>query len=409
MSDVAAGSTNLPTPPVFDVDPFSVEFLRDPTNFQERLRNAGPVVYVPKHACYAVGRYAEVKAAFSDWERFSSAAGTGLGHIGNGGAWRPPGPIVEVDPPDHTRMRGVLNRILSPAVVRSWRASFEAGAEQRVAEVVAKGTFDGVRDLVEPYVLTVFPDALGISSDGRENLLEIGDLTGNALGPANNLFLASNRRVEPLMPWFNAKFERSAMLPGGFGEKIWAAADAGEIDIEKVPALMRTFLRGGADTVISGISSTLWLFATNPAQWNLLRANPSLARAAFDEAIRLETPAQCLFRTTNGAIEFSGYRLEHDLKVLCSRGAANRDPARWDNDGTFNITRQTSGHLALGVGMHVCIGQMVARLEAESILSALLRHIDRIELAGPPAHRLNNTARRLEKLPLRVTPKPAAH
>ena len=392
-------------PPILEFDPFTPENLLEPTRFHEALRAAGPIVSMPQYECYAVGRYTEVKSAFSDWQKFSSAAGTGLGHVQKGGALRLPGPIVEVDPPEHSSVRSSLNRVLSPAVIRKWREAFEAEAERLADHVVAIGMFDGVTELVEPFVLKVFPDALGIDNSARENLLPIGDLTGNALGPPNDLFVASEQAVAPLMPWFNAKFERSAMLPGGFGESIWALGDTGELAPEIIPPLLRTFLRGGTDTVISGISSALWLLARNPDQWELVKADPRLARGAFEEALRLETPAQSLFRTTRGTVEFAGYTLKDDMKVLCSLAAANRDPDKWPHADRYNIRRSTFGHLALGTGIHVCLGQMIARLEGESILAALARRVDRLELAGPAVHRLNNTARRLDRLPLTVVPR----
>jgi 4-methoxybenzoate monooxygenase (O-demethylating) len=404
MPPSAALQETLGPPPSLDIDPFASEWLKVPYAFHKVLRDAAPIVFVPKYNCYATGRYQEVRLAFSDWNRFSSAAGTGLGHIGRGEAWRPPGPIVESDPPDHTALRSTLTRVLSPLVVRSWREQFTREAERLVGELVQRDEFDAVRDLVEPYVLKVFPDALGIEIAGRENLLAIGELTGNALGPPNQLFLDSMQAVEPILPWFNSKFERAAMLPGGFGEKIWLLSDTGEIAVDKVVPLLRTFLRGGMDTVISGISSALWLLASNPDQWRLLRADPALIRVVFEEAIRLETPAQALFRTTKGAVEFAGYRLESDVKVLCSLGAANRDPNKWPNADTFDLKRTTIGQLALGVGVHVCLGQMIARLEAEAILTSLLAHVDQIELTQQPVHRLNNTARRLETLALRLKP-----
>ena len=391
-------------PPAMDIDPFSAEFLANPYAFQRVLRDAAPVVFLSRYGCYAVGRYEEVRVAFSDWKRFSSASGTGLGHIGRGQNWRPPGPIVEADPPDHTALRATLNRLLSPSVVRAWRVAFDAEAEQMVSRLALRGEFDAVSELVEPFILKVFPDALGIDNEGRENLLAVGDLTGNALGPPNELFHESAQRVEKILPWFNAKFERAAMKPGGFGEKIWQLSDVGEIAAEKVVPLLRTFLRGGMDTVISGISSALWLLATHPDQWDLTRSRPELVRAAFMEAIRLETPAQSLFRTTRSACELSGYQLEPDTKVLCSLGAANRDPRKWENADSFDLQRPAFDAVAFGVGIHVCLGQIIARLEAEALLASLLRHVERFELVAPALHRPNNTARRLDRLPLRVIP-----
>ena len=392
-------------PPVLDIDPFARNYLEDPYSFHDVLRSAGSIVYIPQHEMYATGRYAEVQSSFSDWKNFSSAAGTGLGHVQKGLALRSPGPIVEVDPPDHTKMRSTLNRILSPAVIRGWRDEFEAEAERLISSLVGKGEFDAVTELVEPFILKVLPDSMGLDDEGREHLLPIGDLTGNALGPRNDLFLDSEQRVAPLMPWFNSKFERRAMLPGGFGEKIWEASDTGEIESEKVMPLIRTFLRGGIDTGVSGISSMIWLLASNPEQWAALKMEPKLARQAFDEALRLETPAQSLFRTTRGSFDFGGYRLEDDVKVMCCLAAANRDPSKWADADKYDIKRSTVGHVAFGVGIHVCIGQMVARLEGEAILAALLRHTDVLEMAGEPAHKLSNTARRLTSLPVRVKSK----
>src|ERR1700733_6403534 len=361
MAEPAASGETVGPPPSLNVDPFAKEQLADPFAFHRVLREAAAVVLLPKYGCYATGRYEPVRIAFSDWRRFSSASGTGLGHIGRGETWRPPGPIVEADPPDHTALRTSLNRLLSPIVVRAWRDRFDAEADRMVRILIEQREFDGVRELVEPYVLKVFPDALGIDASGRENLLAIGELTGNALGPPNELFRESYERVEPALPWFNSKFERAAMLPGGFGEGIWHLSDSGEIQSEKVVPLLRTFLRGGMDTVISALSSALWLLASTPEQWNLLQQKPTLVRTAFEETIRLETPAQSLFRTTVGPTEFFGFRLDGDMKVLCSLGAANRDPDKWTNPEAFDLTRNTSGQLALGAGIHLCLGQMIAR------------------------------------------------
>ncbi|MCO5089837.1 cytochrome P450 [Bosea sp. (in: a-proteobacteria)] len=393
------------SPPVFDVDPFSDEVLSNLYDYQARLRAAGPVVYIPRYDIYAVGRYAEVQQAMSDWKNFSSASGTGLGNIKKGDSWRIPSAIVEVDPPDHTRVRSALMKVLSPIVVRSWRAGFDKEAGEIADELVSRGRFDGVKDLVEPFVLKVFPDALGLDDEGRQNLLVIGDLTANGFGPNNELTRRATEAVEPLLPWFDSKFERQNMLPTGFGARIWELADAGELDMEWLPGILRTFLRGGTDTVISGVSSTLHKLATHPRQWDLLKQDPSLTRAAFEEAIRLESPAQFIFRTTTREQDLAGYRLAAAMKVMCSLASANRDPLRWEQPEEYDITRRNVGHMALGAGVHVCIGQMIARAEAEAVIGAVTARVARLELDGPAVYRKSNGARRLDSLPLRVTPK----
>ena len=158
------------------------------------------------------------------------------------------------------------------------------------------------------------------------------------------------------------------------------------------------------DTTVSAIGNAIMCFAQYPDQWAMLRANPDLARATFEETIRYETPIQTLFRTTARPVEFGGVRLEEGEKILLSLGSANRDPRKWDEPDRFNIARRGVGHVGLGAGVHVCAGQMVARMEGEAILNAVARKIQTIELAGEPQHRLNNTLRSLSSLPVRLLP-----
>jgi 4-methoxybenzoate monooxygenase (O-demethylating) len=172
-----------------------------------------------------------------------------------------------------------------------------------------------------------------------------------------------------------------------------------------VPGLVRSFIRGGMDTTIAGVGFTLNQLARDPRQYAMMHAEPAKMRAAFEEAIRYESPAQTQFRTTEGEVELAGHRLEHDFKVAIFLGAANRDPRKWPHPESYDVTRQTAGiHLAFGFGDHICIGQMIARVEAESILAAIARRVKSIELNGRPSYRLINCLRTLGSLPLRVVP-----
>ncbi len=135
-----------------------------------------------------------------------------------------------------------------------------------------------------------------------------------------------------------------------------------------------------------------------------LRQDPSLARAAFEEVLRFESPVQTFFRTTTRAVEVAGVRLGEGEKILLFLAAANRDPRRWEDPERFDITRKASGHLAFGVGIHGCVGMAVARLEAEIVLGLLARKVEAIELAGEPERRFNNTLRGLARLPVKLRP-----
>jgi hypothetical protein len=125
-----------------------------------------------------------------------------------------------------------------------------------------------------------------------------------------------------------------------------------------------------------------------------------LARPAFEEVIRYASPVQTFFRTTTKAVEVAGVHLDEGQKVLLFLAAANRDPRKWQDPGKFDIRRKTLGHVGFGYGIHTCVGQMVARLEAQSLLTVLARKVESIELTGEPTWRLNNTIRGLDTLPL---------
>jgi cytochrome P450 len=109
-------------------------------------------------------------------------------------------------------------------------------------------------------------------------------------------------------------------------------------------------------------------------------------------------------RTANRDTEVSGLPIPEGAKILCVLGAANLDPEKWPDAGRFDIGRRTAGHLAFGTGIHGCVGQLLARLEAEAVLTALATKVDPIELAGDPAWRPGNAIRALDRLPLRITP-----
>ncbi len=134
-----------------------------------------------------------------------------------------------------------------------------------------------------------------------------------------------------------------------------------------------------------------------------LRADPSLARNAFEEAVRFESPVQTFFRTTTRDVEIGGCRINEGEKVLMFLAAANRDPRRWSEPDSYDITRKTSGHVGFGSGIHMCVGQLVARLEGEAILSALARKVASVAISGPVKRRYNNTLRGLECLPITIT------
>ncbi|MEN0134654.1 MAG: cytochrome P450 [Rhodococcus sp. (in: high G+C Gram-positive bacteria)] len=385
-----------------DIDPFSDEFLTDPFPFLAELRGLGEVFYLRKYQVWGVARHTQVTAVLQNPDVFSNAAGVGFSNLKKEEPWRAPSIILEVDPPVHTTTRGILTRILSPRALRELRERFAAEAALLADRLVDAETFDAVTDLAQAYILKVFPDSLGLPPNNRENLLTYGGITFDSLGPRNPRFEAAMNRAEQIREWVGENCARRALTPGGFGAKIFDAADTGEVSEDEAALLVRSFLTAGVDTTVSALGFAIRRFAEHPDQWDRLRQDPSLARSAFDEVVRIDSPVTGFFRTTTKETMLGTSTIPADQKVMVLFSGANRDPDRWDEPDRFDITRRTSGHTGFGAGIHGCAGQMVARLETEALLTALAQRVSHWELSGPPTIALNNTLRALASLPVRA-------
>jgi 4-methoxybenzoate monooxygenase (O-demethylating) len=400
----AAEQGRMTALPHLDVDPFSIEFFDDPYPTHALLRETGPLVYLDKWSVYGVARYAEVHAVLNDPVTFCSSRGVGLSDFAKEKPWRPQSIILEADPPAHTRTRAVLSQVLSPTAMKQVRERFAAAAEAKVDELLARKSFDAIADLAEAYPMSVFPDAMGLKQQGRENLLPYAGLVFNAFGPPNKLRQDAIERSAPHQAYVAEQCQRANLAPGGFGACIHARADAGDISEAEAPLLVRSLLSAGIDTTVNGLGAAIYCLARFPDQLARLRQDPSLARNAFEEAIRFESPVQTFFRTTTREVEIGGHLIGEGEKVLMFLGAANRDPRRWDRPDDYDVTRRASSHVGFGSGIHMCVGQLVARLEGETLLAALARKVAAIDITGPVTRRYNNTLRGLDKLPITITP-----
>jgi cytochrome P450 len=385
-----------------DIDPFAEAFLTDPYAHHAALRDAGPVVRLNPIAAYGMARFDEVQAALRDHQTFCSGRGVGLSDFANETPRRPPSLLLEADPPLHDRTRGLVNHVVSLKALKDLRPRWAEQAEKLADHLVAKQRFDAVTELGEVYPMLVFPDTVGVPAEGRENLLTYAAAVFNAFGPRNAIFHRDNDRPADATTWVAQACKRENLTPGGWGMALYEAADAGECTPDEAERLLRSFLSAGVDTTVNGIAHMIYALASHPDQFERLRADPSLTKRAFEESLRWDSTVQTFFRTTTSDVEIGGFTIPEGAKVLLFLAAANRDPRKWDQPETFNLSRQTSGHVGFGFGTHQCLGQMVARLEGELVLEALLPRIRSIRLAGPPVRRLNNTLHALASLPVEV-------
>lgn len=392
-----------PTIPVLDLDPYADDVLTDPTSFHTVLREAGPVVWLSRYDVYAAGGYDEVRAGLTNHLDLVSSAGVGLADLRQERSFRTPSLLIEADPPAHTARRVIMDAVLGTRALRGLREQVDAAAERVVDAALANGTVDGITELAEALPLTVFPELVGFSESVRPHLLTYGDLVFNSGGPPNAHFEHALAQAGPAIAAIAEQTKRENLTQDGIGARIWARVDSGELPEDEASLLIRSLLTAGVDTTVSAIAATLHHLAAAPEQWELLRADPRMARFAFEEAIRHDSPVQTFYRTTARAVDLGGVTLRAGAKILLSLGAANHDPRRFADPGRFDLTRTMSGHVGFGMGVHQCVGQHLGRLEGEALLRALAARVGRLEPAGEPERRLNNTLRGWRTLPLRLT------
>ncbi|WP_372446939.1 cytochrome P450 [Nocardia goodfellowii] len=381
---------------------YSTAAILDPYPHYESLRALGPAVWLPRHRAYAISRYADCKVVLLDDETFISGDGVALNPLANRLG---KGTTLSSDGDEHARKRAVLAHRLTPKALRSMTEAVERAAETVVEDALTKTTLDGVEDLAAALPLSVVPDLVGWPRDDREHLLRWAGATFNSLGPLNRHAVRATKGSAEMLAFARRVVRDRSVLDASMGQEVLIAADEGRIDHKQCPALMIDYLAPSLDTTIGAISSALYLFAQHPDQWQLLRRNLELIPNAVNEVVRFESPLRAFARrVARDGVHVGGTALPRGSRVLVIYASANRDPREWPDPDTFDITRDASRQLGFGSGVHGCAGQGLARLETRSILSALARRVDRIELRETPQWSVNNVIHRLDRLPLTLVP-----
>lgn len=386
--------------PSSDIDPFSPEFRADPFSHYRRLRDLGPLVWLEKYGIWCASHYHVIRDVLSNWQDYSNAGGGGLSNYFKTKPWRPPSLILDVDPPEHTRTRRILMGVFSASTIKRMHGDFAQVARQLVEGALAGGTIEAIEALVAPFPLKVFPDAVGMKELDRSTMVTYGGIVFGAFGPPTDWYHQLMEQAPSVSRWIDERCERGALTGDGLGAAIYAAHDSGEITYAEARLLVRSLLSAGVDTTIDSIGLALNCLAQAPDQYALLREDPGLARAMFEEATRFDASSQSLFRTTLRAVDLAGHKVDKHEKVLLFIGSAGRDPAKWDNPDTFAIRRRVSGQMSYGWGIHGCVAQMMARLEGEVFFSTLATRVSAIESDGPAQLRLVPGLRGLTSLPL---------
>ena len=388
----------IPGQPVYDVDLYSDEVLRDPYPHYGALRDLGGVVWLPRNQLHAVARFDEVRAALRNPTVFSSAQGVAANdHVNTISR----GTTLASDAPLHDRLRAIIAAPLLPRALEEIAPEIRAEAHRLVDDLVARGQFDAVSDLARHLPLTIVSKLVGLEDHGRGSMLRWAAATFNVLGTMNARACTALKDVQEMRAYLGGEDIRTRLRPGSWGDRIFAAADRGEVEPERCPVLMRDYLGPSLDTTIFATANLILLFGRHPAQWDLVRNDPALIPNAINEALRLESPVRGFTRHLAAEATIADLTLPRGSRLLLLYASANRDERKWQDPERFDVKRRANDHLGFGNGTHMCAGLHLARLEMTALLEALVKRVARFEI-GEPVLALNNVLRGLASLPVRV-------
>lgn len=386
--------------PQYRSDIYTTEAIIDPYLHYARLRQLGPVVWLPRHRAFALSRYAECKAVLRDDKTFVSGNGVALNRFTNRMSR---GTTLNSDGAQHDERRKLVAHRLLPRALRAISDDVDQQAAQVVDAALEQGQVDGVA-LASALPLSVVPDLVGWPQDQRDDLLPWGAATFDILGPFNRHAIRALPASLRMLRFARRVVRQRSLIEGSIGHEVLLAADDGKVSREVCAALMIDYIAPSLDTTISAISHALHLFATYPEQWQIFKQDPARISNAINEILRYESPLRAFSRHVSETTEIAGHLVPAGARVLVIYASANRDELEWDDPDRFDIRRDATRQLGFGQGAHACAGQGLARLETSAMLRALVERVDRIELTGPPTWAINNIIRRHECLPLKLIP-----
>jgi cytochrome P450 len=385
--------------PIYRPDIYATDAIVDPYPHYARLRQLGPVVWLPKQRACALSRFAECKAVLRDDGTFVSGSGVALNAVANRLSR---GTTLNSDGAEHEQRRKLVAHRMLPRALREISDAVDEQAAQVVDAAIRKGEVDGVADLACALPLAVVPDLVGWPRDQRDDLLAWGGATFDILGPLNRHWLKSLPSSVQMLRFARRVVRRRTVIEGSLGHDVLMAADSGKLRHRECPPLMVDYVAPSLDTTISAISSALQLFAVFPEQWQILRGDRGLIPNAVNEIIRYESPLRAFSRKAIRDTMLSEVHIRAGARVLVIYASANRDEREWDRPEVFDVRRDANRQLGFGHGSHACAGQGLARLETAAMLRALVERVERIESTAPPTWAINNIIRRHERLPLKL-------
>jgi cytochrome P450 len=313
------------------------------------------------------------------------------------------------DPPDHTRLRGLVTKVFTARKIEEMRPGIQAITDRLLDKVAGESAMDAIRDLAFPLPVLVICELLGIPEEDRARFVTAtasGAALLNPVPPTREELDRANEGTLATGAYFEALFEQRRKDPrDDLLTLLVQAEEAGDrLTTEELRANVTLLFAAGHETTVNLIGNGIWSLLGNPSQWAAIRDNPALIPNAIEEILRYECPVQAVARTVAEPIEFGGIGFAKGDLIVALIGAANRDPEVFPDPERMDVTRERLRPLSFGGGIHFCIGAQLARIEAEVVFSTLLQRMPDLTLVDTAPHwRESFTLRGLTTLPVTWT------
>lgn len=392
----------------------SPSFQDDPYPELKRVREAGPLCRVEPYGFLGVTRYDDVHAIMKNPKLFSSQDWDQAYPPLEGADERLLGGriLIGSDPPEHTRIRRLVQRAFTLQSMASWEPKIEAIAKSLFDALETKSSFDLMNDLAVPLPVTVIATMLGVDSSDMKGFKRWSDdmvsVRSVGVSPKNEWRRERERAIYQSEKEFFYYFDRiiaERHRDSSGDDLISLIIRAGEeeqiIRPEEVIALTRILLVAGNETTTNLIGSAMWALLNNPEQWEDLKKNIDLVPNAVEEALRFCGPAIYLTRRTTADTEIAGEKIAAGTFIAAFISSGNHDPAKFPHPEKFDIRRSTEGNMGFGGGIHLCVGAPLARMETRIALREMATRFGDVQLANAKPEWLDNISPRgLKTLPL---------
>lgn len=384
-----------------EFDPFSDEYFDDPTEVYRRLRDEAPVYFSERYGFYALSRYADVVAAHKDWAGFSSAHGVDLSTLSKDPELiRSFRSIIMMDPPEHDRLRALVSRVFTPRAVTSLEPMVREVITSFLEPLEGLTSFDAVADFSAPFPVEIISRMLGVPALDRQQIRHwLDESLTREPGSMEPTAKGQQAAMEAGIYWYELVQDKRRN-PGDdmLSRLTEVEVDRGDgrtkLEDAEIAGFASLLGGAGAETVTKLIGNAVVLFARHSDQWQKLRDEPGLLPSAVEEVLRYLPPSQYQGRFSVQDRQFEGGTIPAGFPVLLITGAATRDPRAFNRADEFDIERKPSLAIALGHGVHSCLGAALARMESRIAIEELMARWEHLEVdqAGLRRVRMSNVA-----------------